>query len=493
MGLRRRLALIVALIATAVIACGGVTAWAVTRSVLRDNVDDALRAQARSFRDGPRGFRDRLRFLDRAALSPYGPAGDPGGVAPGEPDGGGAYPGGGVPAPPARLGGPAEYAQAIVPDGKLVIRGDVSLPVSDADRAAIGTPATVGPRDVQVGDAHLRLMTVGLPGAAVQFARPLNGTDDALRTLALVLLGLGLVTAATAALLGRGAARRILRPVTDLAEAAAHVEATEDLGRRLPVRDDDEVGELTRRFNGMLARLQGSRRALDRSIDEQRNLVADASHELRTPVTSLRTNAEVLLEDDGTIGDEERRRILADVRDQAEDLGLLVSDLIELARGDAPAREADEPVALDDLVAEMVARARRDHRGVQFALEPEPLVVSGRPDRLARALSNLLDNAARYAADDGHAVEVRIVAGPDATAEVRVVDHGAGVPEADRERIFDRFRRGDDTRDRPGSGLGLAIVRQVAATHGGRIWVEETPGGGATFVLALPRAVEEGG
>ncbi|EHN09014.1 ATP-binding region ATPase domain protein [Patulibacter medicamentivorans] len=491
MGLRRRLALIVALIAAVVITCGGLTAWGVTRSVLRGNVDDALRAQARSFQEGPRGFRDRLRQLDRAQVSPYdspyGAGPDP---AAGQDPGG--YPGG-VPAPPARLGGPAEYAQAIVADGKRVIRGDVSLPVSDEDRAVIGSGGMVGPRDVTVGDAHLRMMTVGLPGipAAVQFARPLNGTDDALRTLALVLLAVGLVTVGTAAVLGRGVARRILRPVSDLAGAAAHVEATEDLGRRLPVRSDDEVGELTRRFNGMLARLQGSRRALDRSIEDQRNLVADASHELRTPVTSLRTNAEVLLEDDGSIGETERRSILTDVRDQAEDLGLLVSDLIELARGDAPAREADEPVALDDLVREMVTRARRDHRGVSFAVEAEALVVCGRPDRLGRALSNLLDNAARYAAGDGGAVEVRVVPGPEDSAEVHVVDHGAGVPEQDRERIFDRFRRGDSARERPGSGLGLAIVRQVAATHDGRVWVQETPGGGATFVLRIPRQPDD--
>jgi two-component system sensor histidine kinase MprB len=405
----------------------------------------------------------------------------------------------------------------------------------------IGGSRATAPRDVEVGGAHLRMVTVplgdaarlayqvrfGVDVAAMQFARPMEGVDSALRTLLVVLLALGVLVVATAALLARAIARRVLRPVTDLADAAAHVEATEDLHGRLPVRANDEVGELTSRFNGMLARLQGSRAELDRSMVEQRNLVADASHELRTPVTSLRTNAEVLLEDDAALSPEERRSILTDVRDQAEDLGTLVADLIELARGDAPDPSADEPVALDALVEECVGRARRDHRGVTFTTTLRPVVVAGRPDRLARAISNLVNNAALHGAGGAGAVEIDLRAedadergpapgtrlgdparrsgpaggaglwagtarggppDPDAagTAVVRVMDHGAGVPPEDRARIFDRFRRGDTARGRHGSGLGLAIVRQVAAVHRGTVDVEETPGGGATFVLRLP-------
>ena len=147
---------------------------------------------------------------------------------------------------------------------------------------------------------------------------------------------------------------------------------------------------------------------------EQRNLVADASHELRTPVTSLRTNAEVLLEDDAALSPEERRSILSDVRDQAEDLGTLVADLIELARGDTPDRGADEPVALDALVEECVVRARRDHRGVTFVTSLRPVVVSGRPDRLARAVANLVNNAALHGAAGDGAVEVELRSADDA-------------------------------------------------------------------------------
>jgi two-component system sensor histidine kinase MprB len=523
--LRRRLALTVALVALLVVVAAGTAAWLTTRSVLQGNVDDGLRAQARSASDG-RGPRIG-RIL--------------GGGAPPGAVGAGAY-GNTVlpPRPPVRDGGPADYTQALSSTGAAALDGDVALPVDRIDREAVLRGVATAPRDVTVDGTRLRMVTVpvgqtaqlryaqlGLDVQAFQFARSMSGVDSALRTLWIVLLLVGVLVVATAALLARATARRVLRPVTDLADAAAHVEATEDLDGRLPVRAADEVGELTSRFNGMLARLQRSRAELDRSMVEQRNLVADASHELRTPVTSLRTNAEVLLEDDDALTPEERRGILADVRDQAEDLGALVADLIELARGDTPDRGADEPVALDALVEECVARARRDHRGVTFTATLAPVVVAGRPDRLARAVQNLVNNAALHGAQGEGAVEVVVEAGVPGTdpgrvpvaaadgagaslwagragreadgragtddgagrgAVVRVVDHGAGVTAEERGRIFDRFRRGDTARGRHGSGLGLAIVRQVATVHGGTIAVEDTPGGGATFVLTLPPA-----
>ncbi|WP_051471963.1 sensor histidine kinase [Patulibacter minatonensis] len=529
MPLRRRLSLTVAVVALLVVVAAGAAAWLTTRSVLRGNLDDGLRAQARAAVDG-RG----PRFARMLGGQP--------GTAPQDAGSGGTFV---LPRPPIRDGGPADYAQALNATDAVPVGGDVALPVTSADRRAVAAGRRTSPRDVTVDGTHLRMITValspqaqaryaqlGLDVQGFQFARSMSGVDSALRTLWIVLLGLGILVVATAALLARATARRVLRPVTDLADAAAHVEATADLAGRLPVRTEDEVGELTRRFNGMLARLQSSREELDRSMVEQRNLVADASHELRTPVTSLRTNAEVLLEDDDALSPEERRRILADVRDQAEDLGTLVADLIELARGDDPDHGADEPVALDALVEECVGRARRDHRGVTFTTTVEPVAVSGRPDRLARAVSNLVNNAALHGAEGDGTVEVEVLVehddappvgaplrldhalegaepGDDPTstplwagrssrstgahpppstapcAVVRIVDHGAGVPPEDHERIFDRFRRGDSARGRHGSGLGLAIVRQVAAVHGGTVSVSATPGGGATFVLRL--------
>src|SRR6202042_524823 len=180
---------------------------------------------------------------------------------------------------------------------------------------------------------------------ALQLARPLNSTDSILSNLrlilGLVLLG-GVIVAGT---LGRIASRRVLRPLKEVERTAQHIAETDDLSDRIHVRADDEVGRLASRFNQMLDRLQGSRNALDESVRAQRQLVADASHELRTPVTSLRTNIEVLLAG-AELDDEDRRRLLADVVEQSEELTALVNDLIELARGDQPYGAADD-VRLD--------------------------------------------------------------------------------------------------------------------------------------------------
>jgi two-component system sensor histidine kinase MprB len=158
---------------------------------------------------------------------------------------------------------------------------------------------------------------------------------------------------------------------------------------------------------------------------------------------------------------------------------MLVADLIELARGDEPRRESED-VRLDDLVAESVTRARRHAPGVRFEAALEPTVVEGTRERLARAVNNLLDNAARHSPPGG-LVEVRVdVHG------VRVRDHGTGMDPEDLPHLFDRFYRGASARGRPGSGLGLAIVRQVAEQHGGSVHAANAAGGGAEFVLELP-------
>jgi two-component system sensor histidine kinase MprB len=243
------------------------------------------------------------------------------------------------------------------------------------------------------------------------------------------------------------------------------------------VPGDDEVGRMAARFNTMLDTLEGSRRALDDSVHAQRQLVADASHELRTPVTALRTNIEVLLAG-GELPEDDRRRLLEDVREETEELSALITDVIELARGDEPLSGVEE-VQLDALVAEAVHRASRRRPAATFKAELEPTVVEGLPDRLGRAVDNLLDNAAKYS-PDGSPIEVGLRGGA-----LTVRDHGPGIPAADRPHVFDRFYRGSGARGRPGSGLGLAIVRQVAETHGGTITVDAAPGGGSLFTLRL--------
>jgi two-component system sensor histidine kinase MprB len=228
----------------------------------------------------------------------------------------------------------------------------------------------------------------------------------------------------------------------------------------------------------MLARLESSRAELDESVRAQRQLVADASHELRTPVTNLRTNIEVLLAG-GELGEEDRRRLLADVVEQSEELTALVGDLIELARGDEPYSDADD-VRLDGVVEECVARARRNTPSVRFDARLEPVAVEGVPGRLERAVTNLLDNAARHSPPDG-LVEVTVD-----HLGVRVRDHGPGVEAADLPYVFDRFFRGANSRGSQGSGLGLAIVRQVAEQHGGTASAANAPDGGAVFTIELP-------
>jgi two-component system sensor histidine kinase MprB len=385
-----------------------------------------------------------------------------------------------IPPLPARTGASINYVQLISPNGQgEPIRGDVSLPLTASDRAVAAGSADQAFADRNVGGLHLRVLTIALPGGgAVQLARPLAAADSVLHRLRLVLALLILGATALAAGLGRAFAYRVLAPVGDLTAAAEHIETTGDLGRRIPAPGGDEVGRLARRFNSMLDRLGATQSALADSAEQQRRLIADASHELRTPITSLRTNLEVLREG-GTLPDAERRALLEDLVSQAEELGALVADLIELARdGESP--QAREAVRIDELVEEAVARARRHAPEARFATALEPWTAEVAPDRLARAVNNLLDNAVRHGARAGR-VEIGVREG-----EITVRDHGEGVPAADLAHVFDRFYRGAAARGRPGSGLGLAIVRQVAEAHGGTVSVEQAPGGGALFRLLIP-------
>ena len=221
-----------------------------------------------------------------------------------------------------------------------------------------------------------------------------------------MLLLLCLAGTAFALAVSRLFAQKVIEPVTSLTATAEHITTTDDLGRRIDLAgtEDDEVGRMAARFNAMLDRLQGSRDELAASVASQRQLVADASHELRTPVTSLRTNVEVLLHDDAALGADERRRLLDDMREQSEELTLLINDVIELARGDAPLAAVDD-VRLDEVVGEAVGRARRKRQRRHVLGAAGPVVVRGDAERLGRAVTNLLDNAAKHSPPGG-AVDV---------------------------------------------------------------------------------------
>jgi two-component system sensor histidine kinase MprB len=247
------------------------------------------------------------------------------------------------------------------------------------------------------------------------------------------------------------------------------------------VDGSDELARLTHSFNEMLDALAASR-------EQQRRLVADAGHELRTPLTSMRTNLELLASASRpgapALPDADRAEILDDVQAQVAELSTLVGDLVELARDDTP-QVVHEPVELTDVVLRALERARRRAGDVEFDPILTPWTLLGDATALERAVLNLLDNAAKWSPPQGR-VRVQMRPIDDWSMVLEVADAGAGIAEADRARIFDRFYRADTSRTMPGSGLGLAIVRQVAVRHGGAVWAGAAPEGGALLVLRLP-------
>jgi two-component system, OmpR family, sensor histidine kinase MprB len=448
--LRRRISYVAAAAVAIAILLAALICYWVVRGQLRGQVDDALRLQATA-----------VQSVGAPALNQQ------------------------LPGIPPSAGGPAQYYLVVV--GATGQRaGNYPLPVDPRVRNVADGTGGMYLTDVQVGKNHLRELVLpaevraGLEmmPAAVLLARPLNGIDHVLSRLRLILFVLCALGIALAAALGRLAARQVLAPLAEVAQTAEHISETEDLTSRVHVHADDEVGQLATSFNAMIERLQKSRDELDDSVRAQRQLVADASHELRTPITSLRTNIEVLLAG-GQLEDEDRRRLLADVVEQSEELSALIGDLIELARGDLP-HDMVEDVRLDRILEESISRARRDHPEVAFESSLQPVTVEGVPERLGRAANNLLDNAARHSPPHS-VVEVTV----DADG-LRVRDHGSGVDEADLPYVFDRFYRGKNSRGRQGSGLGLAIVRQVAVQLGGSVSAANAPDGGAIFSIHLP-------
>jgi two-component system sensor histidine kinase MprB len=452
MPLRRRLSIIAAASVGIAILAASVVCYLVVRHQLRSQVDDSLRAQQTQV--------EKFGTIQRA-----------------------------IPGIPASSGGPTPYVQVTFTNGGYeALQGDLKIPITKTTEAIANGRHGSTLADVSIGNTHLRVLTFGErlssgQAVALQLARPLNSVDSILSNLRLILLFVLIGGVVVAGTLGRIASRRVLRPLKEVERTAQHIAETDDLSDRIDVHADDEVGRLASRFNQMLDRLQGSRDALDDSVRAQRQLVADASHELRTPVTSLRTNIEILLQTD-ELDPKERHAMLTDVVEQSEELASLVNDLIELARGDEPGAETDD-VRLDWVAEESLARARRNAPGLRFAATIEPALLDGVPERLGRAINNLLDNASSHSPADG---TVELYVGPTG---IRVRDHGSGVDEADLPYLFDRFYRGSNSRGRQGSGLGLAIVRQVTEQHGGTAVVANAPGGGAQFTLTLPAIAPE--
>ena len=310
-------------------------------------------------------------------------------------------------------------------------------------------------------------------GYAVQVARSLEEVDGTLARIQRWLIALALVGIGLAAALGLLVARAVLAPVQRLTRAAEDVSQTGDLSQRIEVDGKDELSRLASTFNTMLGALEDSARS-------QRQLVSDASHELRTPLTSLRTNIEVLARDEALPAGE-REQLLRDVTEQLTEMTALVAELVELARGDQAPVEPED-VRLDLVTADAIERTRRNRPGVSFEPDLQESMIRGVPSNIERAISNLLDNAAKWSPPDGQ-IEVTVHDG-----ELTVRDHGPGIDSGDLPYVFDRFYRAPSARGMPGSGLGLAIVRQVAEAHGGTVTAEPAPGGGTLMRLTLPNS-----
>ncbi len=396
----------------------------------------------------------------------------------------GADPLGGLSPRPNQVRG---YQQLVSANGRVLVRSGparVTLPVGARTRTLAASGGSAFFVDAWVNGIHLRVLTEPVrAGVAAQLAQPLTEVDEALGRLRLILISVALGGIALAALLGRLVSGAVVAPVGRLTRAAEHVARTQDLSGRIEgANEADEIGRLAVSFNAMLDALERSMAALDASVHAQRQLVADASHELRTPVTSLRTNIEIL-QQAHEIEATEREQLLAEVVEGIEELTALVNDLIDLARGEEPAAEVEtEDVRLDVVVGEAVARAHRRAPDRALRAQLEPTVLTGVPGRLGRAVNNLLENALKYSPAESP-VDVHLAGG-----ELTVRDRGPGISEQDAPHVFDRFYRGAQARGRPGSGLGLAIVRQVVEQHGGSVRAEAARGGGTLMRMQLPGA-----
>jgi two-component system, OmpR family, sensor histidine kinase MprB len=459
--LRTRIAAAAAVAVAIVVVIAAVAIYLGVRAELRGEVDNSLRDRAAQF-DRQEGVR--------------GPG--PGDSAQGH---------GGRPPPPAfgedgrhlpnlrpePFGGTEGYFQVVLPSGRKVRppETDDVLPVDARTRALAKSGSGEFFADMNVAGTHLRVLTRGLGvRGAVQLARPLEEVDRQLDRVLLVLLLVGAAGVGLGALLAGGVARTALAPIGRFTRRTEEIADDPDPSHRIDVTSRDELGRLARSFNTTLD-------SLERSVESQRQLVADASHELRTPIASLRANIQTL-EHAERLPPAELESLRADIVAELDELTALVADIVELARG-AKQGDSDDEVRLDEIVESVAHRARARANGIAIDVSAEPTVVRGAPDRIQRAVSNLVDNALKWSPTDGR-VEIDLASG-----KLSVRDHGPGFQETDIPYVFDRFYRADNARALPGSGLGLAIVRQAAEAGGGQVEASNAPGGGAVVRVSF--------
>jgi two-component system, OmpR family, sensor histidine kinase MprB len=312
-------------------------------------------------------------------------------------------------------------------------------------------------------------------GGALQLTTPLQEVERELGLLRIGIVIAALVGIGAAAVIGSLIARRAIRPLDELTEAIEHISTSLDDAERLGPESEDELGKLRRAFNRLL-------NAVDSARTAQKQLVLDASHELRTPITSLRTNIEILPRVSELPADDQRL-IFEDMLSEVEELTNLVGNITELVRDDQnPTPAAD--FALNEVVMSSIASVTPYSHARDVDIRPIVTTCSvfGHPEKIGTAVTNLLSNAVKWG-PGGSVVEVTCFDGV-----VSVKDEGPGIAPEDLPYIFDRFYRSSAARALPGSGLGLAIVAQAVEGDGGSVGVTNRKSGGSEFVIRLPLA-----
>lgn len=335
--------------------------------------------------------------------------------------------------------------------------------------------------DPELGEVHYLAVPIGVGEeesgvfvVSVIMENRFAAVDDVVRLGAIVYGSIFLLASALAWIV----AGRILRPLTDLTETAMAITDT-DLSQRIEIEGDDEITELGRTFNSMLDRL-------DEAFASQRRFVDDAGHELRTPITIIRGNLEVMGDDPG-----EREETLALVTDELDRMSRIVDDLLDLAKAEQPDFIQLAPMDLGEFTNDLVAKASALDDREWVAEGIDHVVIDADRHRLNQAMMNLIRNAAEHSPAGSR---VRIGSRLDwrGRAHLWVRDEGAPISAADQERIFDRFARVESERRKTeGAGLGLAIVAAIAEAHGGEVGVETPHGGGNVFTVTFPSSHEQ--
>ena len=372
------------------------------------------------------------------------------------------------------------FLELLGPDGSVCrVPGRPAVVITGGDQAVARTGTGGGIRaGATVDRQDLRVRVSPLPGGyAILAARSLGDTREVLGRLRGILFLLSIAGAFAALGLGLFVARAGLRPIGRLTGAVEDVTRTQDLDVQIKIPAGprrDEVARLAVAFNSMVT-------ALAQARARQAQLVADAGHELRTPLTSLRTNIDLLVRSERTgrpLPADQREALLTSVTAQLEEMSELVGELVFLAHEDAGVDLT--PVRLDTALGVAVDRVRRRAGARRITVQSEHWELVGDASALERALVNVLDNAVKFSPPDS-TVTVHLSGGV-----VTVADEGPGVPVADRDKVFDRFWRGSDSRGMPGNGLGMAIVADAVTSHGGTVHLGERPGGGGLVTISLP-------